>query len=877
VSLRRFLERRRRDRERAEEIKSHLDLATAHYIERGMTPGAARREARLRFGNPRAHREGVDDMNRLPFADVLGRDLRYAWRRVVRAPAFSGALIATLALTIGAAGAVFTLADAVLLQPLAFPEPDRLAVVAYERTTPSGRYTGPAVDGAMWRTVRERATLIDAAVCDGGAQGVNLVLDNRPSFVQNQVIGAGYFRVLGVAPWRGREFQPEDARPGGPAVAILSHGFWQRAFAGDEAALGRTILLRGEPFAIVGIMPAGFPALADADVWTPLREAGQGLNYMVIARRRAGVTIEAANAELASFGGEPFTMLRPPAEGVTRALVLRDLHETVTAGAKDPIVLLGWAVGAVLLIACVNIAALLMARSGTRAREIATRMALGGGRGAVVRQLLTESLVLAALGGALGLVVALLGLEGLQAIGGTTFTEWDGAQLDLRTVAATFTIAAATSLLFGLLPAWQTSRLDVRAALTAGGSRSVAGGGRHVVRRLLVVAEVAIGVVVLVAAGLLLREFIVLQNLEPGFERANLYSASVSLQDARYRDPAAVTRLFSSSIERLQRLPGIQQAAVSQGLPYQRLLNLPFAIEGRPDDGRQVPIANVGYVTPSVFDTFRIPLLEGRALEDRDRSGTTRVAVVNEAFARHYFGRERAVGRRLLFGSTGIEIVGVSHDVQQGGAGFFLQGMRRGPLTTSPTIYLPVSQAEAGLFGWFAPVWTVRAASAADAAAALRRAIADVDPLLPIGPVRAMDQVAASATARPRLLTILAAALAIAALLLSATGIHGVIAQGVADRSREFGIRLALGGRARQMIVAIARSGVWLAALGTAIGAALSVPGVKVIESFLYTVQPRDVRTYVWVAALLLAVACLSSVLPALRILRLDPARTLRE
>lgn len=875
MTFRRIIIRRRLDRERADEMDSHLDLAVQHYVDQGMAPEAARREARLRFGNPRAHREGVADMNRLPIVDVLGRDLRYAWRRMWQAPGFSATVILTLAVTMGAASAVFSLADAVLLRALPLPQPDRLAVLSLRRTSPQGDYTGPSVDGAMWRTARRQATLIDAAVSQRGVLGVNFVAGTTPSFVQNQTVGDGYFRVLGVIPARGREFLAEEARPGGPAVAILSHQFAERVFAESSAAIGRTILLRGEPHSVVGVMPRGFQGLADADVWTPLRVVGQGLNYQVIVRLRDGASLETANAELASFGEAPFTMLRPLSPGATRTLVLRDLQGTLTAGAREPIVMLGWAVGAVLLIACVNITALLMARGGTRVKEIATRMALGGGRGTVIRQLMVESVVLALVGGAAGLVMAYAGLEGLKAMGGTTFAEWDRAELNLRTLGACFALTGLASLLFGVLPAWHTSRIDVQIALTEGGSRAIAGGSRNAARRVLVIVEVALGVIVLVAAVLLLQQFVALRSVEPGFSGANLYSVRASLQDARYREAGAVHRLFTSSLERLRRTPGIQAAAVSQGLPYERLLNLGFRVEGRPDDD-QPPIANVSYVTPGFFETFGIRVLRGRGVEERDRDGATPAAVVNEAFARFYFPQESGVGRRLLFGRTAIEIVGVSHDVQQGGAGFYLRGMRPGPVSTSPTIYLPAAQS-AGLFSAFGPVWTVRAATASEAGAALSQAIGEADSLLPIGPVRAIEQVEEAALAMPRLLTILVGALALTALLLAAIGIHGLITHIVTERRREFGIRLALGATTGQMMVAVVRSGVVLAAVGAAAGSALSIPSVRVIESFLYTVRPGDPRTYLAVGGLLLFVACLSTVLPALRILRLDPARTLRD
>ena len=368
---------------------------------------------------------------------------------------------------------------------------------------------------------------------------------------------------------------------------------------------------------------------------------------------------------------------------MTRRLVLVDLQETLVATAREPIVLLGWAVGAVLVIACVNIAVLLLARSATRAREIGTRMALGGSRIAVVRQLMVEAGLVAALGGVAGVFVAYAGLEGLKAIGGTTFSEWERVTLDARAVVVSLGLSVLTSLLFGLLPAWQTSRVDVQAAIAGSGSRSIAGGSRHLLRRGLVVAEVALSVVLLVGGGLLLRQLLFLQALDSGFAPANLYTTSVSVQDARYRDPATIVRVFDGSLERLDRTPGIEAAAVSQGVPYQRLLNMPFWFEGQADD--EPKIANIAYVTPGFFRTLGIDIVRGRGIADRDRTGTPAVVVVNEMFERMHLDGVSALGRRLRIGNSdgaGSEVVGVSRDVQQSAAGFFLTGMRRGPLLT---------------------------------------------------------------------------------------------------------------------------------------------------------------------------------------------------
>jgi predicted permease len=729
----------------------------------------------------------------------------------------------------------------------------------------------------MFAAARTRARLIDVAVSNRGTQGVNFVLDGQPSFVQNQAIGAGYFRVLGVPPLLGREFTDEEARSGGPAVAVLSSAFWKRVFSGRPDAWGQTILLRGEPFTVIGVMRAMFQGLSDADVWTRLRKLGRGGNYFALARLHEGVTYDVANGELASLGAEPFTMLRPPAAGVTRSLVVQDLHRVLADNAREPIEMLGWAVATVLLIACVNIAALLLARGGTRAKEIATRMALGSGRTAVVRQLMVESAVLAVAGGILGVLVSFAGLEGLKTIGGTTFSEWENVGLNGRTVALTLGLAALTSVVFGLLPAWQASRIDIQRALVEGGSRSIAGGSRHFGRRVLVLAEVALGVVMLVAGGLLMRQFASLRSIDPGFSPARLYTASASLQDARYRDTAAVNRLFDTSLEQLQRTPGIEAASVSQRLPYERLLNLGFKVEGRPDD-KDSAIADVAYVTPSFFETFGIPVTQGRALDDRDRGAAPLVIVVNQLFADIYFPGESAVGRRLVFGrDTALEIVGVTRNVQQAGVGFQLTAMHKGPILASPTIYMPAAQAEAGMFNWFSPVWTVRAGSASAAAEAIQHAIHSVDPQLPLSEIRSMTDVMSRSMAAPRLMMTLVGTLALASLLLAAIGIHGLITQIVSERTREFGIRLALGASATQIVRDVAASGVVLSAAGAAIGIGLSFPAARLVETFLTELTARDMPTYLSVAAALILVALISSALPALRVARLDPAKTLRD
>jgi putative ABC transport system permease protein len=827
-------------------------------------------------------------MNRLPVVDVLWRDVRYGLRVLRRTPAFTLTAIATLALAIGANTAVFSLADAILLRPLTYPSPERLGWIVADREGPGGHDIQESQDGAAWERLRDRASSIDVAMAASGFGGaVNLVADNLAMTVGQARVSAGYFRVLGVAPAMGREFMADEDRPGGRAVALLSHALWQRLFPGAESPLGRTIFLRGEPYEVVGVMPAAFESPGEpTDVWTPARPSrtgeGGGANYSIIARVRDGYTWASANGELETIGRAFFSEPEQrPKPDFTRWFSLRPLQDELVAGVREPIQMLSAAVAMVLLIACVNLAALLLARGGGRTREIATRMALGSGRRAVVRQLMIESLLLGLAGGAAGLVAGSFGLEALKALGGDTFHQWRPVSLDVRAIGATAAIGVITSLLFGLVPAIQTSRLDAHLALADGASRGVAGGAKHWVRRGLVVSEVALGVVLLVVTGLLLRTFINLRSLDPGFDPARLTTASVSLQDARYGTSAKVNQLFDSSLDALARTPGIESAAVSLELPYSRLLNSGFTFADEPVDRDNWPMANFTYVTPRLFETFHIPVRSGRAFADSDRAGAPPVAIVNETFVRSWGKGRDPIGRRIGNGPTARDIVGVVGDVQVTNSGIFFPGRAPGPLMTTPIIYLPAAQASDGFLRsvhtWFTPVWTVRAPAAVNADGAIRQAIAAADPLLPVRRVRSMAAVQAAAVADRRLLTVLIGVLAAAAVLLAAIGIHGLIAHGIIERTRELGIRLALGATPGAMVRRVVFSGVLLAATGAAIGLALSVPAVRLAQSFLWRVGPRDPLTYAGVAIGLVLVAAVSSILPAIRILKLDPAQTLRQ
>jgi predicted permease len=872
-----WVRRRRRDREREEELRAHLEMHIGDLVGRGIPADEAARQARLLFGNPRARREEIDDMQRLPLLDTFGRDVRYALRMMRRSPGFTLTAVITLALVIGANTAVFTLANALLLKPLPFPEADRLALVRLEFSGPRGASSSESVDGSAWKAIAGSPWADHAAVFTNWTTGVNLVVNRQARFADQQRVGAGFFRVLGVPPAIGREFTREEDVPGGPAVAILSHALWMSAFGGDASMLGHPILLRGEPWQVIGIMPEGFRGTAEADVWTPLRPTptgeGSGNNYAVVVRLPAGRSLTDAARDLPSLEGNLRAQGLPADTSIRGGLV--PLKDVLTADSREPLMMLAAAVMAVLLIACVNLAALLLARGSARAREIATRMALGSGRTAVVRQLMVESLVLAALGGLAGMAVGAVGLRGLQALGGDRFSDWQRVSMNAEVLLWCGGLAILTSLLFGLVPAWQATRLDVQHALVEGGSRSIAGSAHHWTRRALIVAQVSLGVVLLVSAGLLLRTFVNLQSVSPGFRPDGLTTVSVSLLDARYPSPVEVNTLFTKTLERLHAAPGVQAAAVSLGLPYERVLNMGFRFaeeeEGHP--------SSLMYVTPEFFKTFEIPVRRGRTVLASDGAETRPVVVVNEAFARIYSKNRDVLGRTIRVASLDREVVGISADVQLR-PGFLALGLTDGPIVSSPAIYVPAAQINKGIQSthiWFSPVWTVRASSPAIGARAIEEAVAGVDPLLPLGRIRQMNDVRAAATAEHSMLMTLVGALALVALLLAAVGLHGLVSHSVTERTREFGIRLALGATPGGTVRAVAWSGIVLAGIGAVIGAALAVPASTLVASVLYGVAERDPLTYIGAAAFLFVVAAAASILPALRILRLDPASTLRQ
>lgn len=805
----------------------------------------------------------------------LWNDSRFALRQLRKTPACTLIVLGTLGLCIGANTAIYSVLDAVLVRPLPYPDPGRLALVTTEVRHNGAEELDTSQTGAQFEGVRDGARSLSVAAYSE-VNGVNFATRDRAEYIQQQRVSAGFFHVLGVAPRIGREFTRAEDVAGGPALVILNDRFWRRAFDGNSSVIGQAINLRGEPYTIIGIMPPGFRVEQPVDVWTPLRPSrtgeGGGSNYGLIARPKPGVSWVDASEEVRALSPSIAALNLP--RGVTAEERLVPLQRGVTYEQRPELMLTWAAVLAVLLIGCVNIAGLLTARAAARSRETATRRALGASRGTIVRELLIESLLLALGGCAAGLGLGVFALGGLKRMGAGSFALWHPIALDARVFLAMLGIALATSLTFGLLPAWEISRVDIRAALVEGG-RGSSGPQRRWPRRALVVAEVALSLVLLVSAVLLVKTLRYLDGLNPGFDTRNVIAARVSLQDARYNTNEAVNRLYTESLEQIHRIPGVQAAAVALTLPFERPLNDGFRlVEG--GDARMHGMELI-YVTPGYFEALRIPLLSGREFRNSDTSRSRGVAVVSQSFARRYFPGAEALARHLKTGQTVVEIVGVCGDVQQhSGLG------PSGPLSFSPTVYVSVSQTSDALLQlahtWFSPKWVVRAAGArASIESQIRNAVAQADPRLPIAAFETADDLQARTTSTQRYHAALFSMLAGLGLLLAAIGLYGLVSQMVTQRTKELGIRLALGCAPYRMLLSVLATGLSLAIAGAAAGALLAFGSVRLIRSLLWGVRPADPAAFLISAALLLLIALAATIAPAARVLHLDPAQTLRD
>ena len=812
----------------------------------------------------------------------LSKDFLHALRVLRRNPTATAIIVVTLALCIGANTAIFSVVDATLLRPLAYPEPDRLVQVVTHFSNRGAENDNVGQDGRTWVLVRDHATFLDAAVFSHGSGGVNFSANGTAQYVKQQRVGAGFFRVLGVQPLLGREFLPEEDRRGGPALAVLSYAMWRRAFQQDPSAIGKTLMLRGEPFTIVGVMPENFRSNVPADLWTPLRPStngeGGGLNYTVIGRIKAGATWAQADSQIEAVGA-PMIRARNYTPSAHVRLHIVSLQEGQTQNVRTPLLVLWAAVGLVLLIGCANVASLLLAQASARSREVATRLALGAGRRAILSQLLMETLAVAVIGAASGLLAGYAGLQGLKAMAEKTYPTLAQAHLDGRVLAVTAALSLLVTVLAGIFPAMEAGAVDLRNALSEAGGRGVAGHRKRWSRRLLVSGEIALAVLLLIGAGLLVRALARLYNLRPGFDGNHVIAASFSLQDARYATNERVDQLYDKGLARIRAIPGVESAGAGLSLPYETGLNTPFWRKDGPQASNDVLTTNLTYVTPGYLETLRIPLLRGRLIRDSDGEKSAPVAVVNEAFVKKYLSHQDPLGSHVSFDESGgdTEIVGVVGDVQQGaGWGHF------GPLGAVPNVYTPVTQFGDGgirmVHTWYPPYWVVRASGApATIIRGIQEAAAAIDPLLPIAEFHTLDELRAQKLSEQRFQATLLGSLSALALVLALVGIYGLMAQSVVERTRELGIRIALGATLARAIRDAALPGLGLALAGVIAGCFLARLSANVMRHLVYGISTTDSVTYVAVPLGLLLVAAFACLIPALRITRLNPADTLRE
>jgi putative ABC transport system permease protein len=860
------------------EMRSHLELQVDANIKAGMPPGEAREKAMRSFGNVNRAVDAAYDVKGGGVFETLMQDIRYGVRMLVKHKAFTSIAVITLALGIGANTAIFSVVNELLLRPLPFRDAERI-VMLWE-VTPEGRHQNTTSRG-NFRRWREQNTSYEnvSAFTD---QRLNLTGSGEPEELSVQFATAEFFKVLGVDPLFGRTFLPEDDKPESPPVAVLSYGLWQRRFGGQSNVVGQTITLNAYKFSIIGVMPPNFQfhikqrsgTGRPAELWTVLpMQTGPGVNergrfLSAVARLKDGVTREQAEAELRTI--EARLSDESPQYNKNYSAEVLPLREQFFGNVRRPLWLMLGAVGFVLLIACANVANLLLSLATSREKEIAVRAALGARRGRIIRQLLTESLLLALLGSVFGLGLAWLGIKALMLISPRDLVSLHTVSLNTTVLLWTLGVSILTGIIFGLAPALHISRLNLNDSLKEGGkSESGQASGSRRLRNALVVSEIALAVVLLASAGLLIRSFVRLQQVDRGFQTDNVLSMVVRLPEAKYQEDPQLVTFFAQALDRIRQLPGVRSAGMVNHLPLYGGLgsNTGFKIIGRPEPPPgQGPGTDVRVVDAGYFPTLGIPLLRGRNFSDLELKEPKHVILINEVLAREYFPGEDPIGKRLdvaMFEKpTPAEIIGVVGNVRYDSLIDELP----------PAVYFPHPD-----LAYSFMTLVIRTDGEPSAIApAVQREIRGLDPNQPVSDVRTMNQVMSEWVARSRFNTLLLALFAALATLLSAVGIFGVMNYSVALRTREIGLRLAVGAQPRQVLMLILKQGFVLTVVGVVFGLAAAFALTRLLSGLLFGVTAVDVTTFTTISLLLVVVSLLACYLPARRAMRIDPLRALR-
>ena len=866
----------RRDAEFTAELESHLELHIEDNLRAGMTPDAARRDALMKLGGMEQTKENYRDRRGLPFLESLVQDFRFTSRMLCKSSGFTAVAVLTLALGMGANSAIFAVVYGVLFRPLPFPEPERiLELVEMDK----GQSSEMDVTATQLQRLRAFGQVFEH-IAGWTDIGFNLNVGNAAEHVRGTPVSADFFQVLGVHPAIGREFLREEDQGQGQRVAILSHALWKRRFASELSVIGRKVLLNGGDYTVIGVMPAGFdpqgysdinPGLP-VDVWVPLalvaKTAGSGENIEVLARLKHEVTQPQLEAQM-NLVTEQFRKEFPGDVGPKARVGFLPYQFMLSADLRPYLLLLLGAIGFVLLIACANVANLLLARGGSRAREIAVRIAMGATRARLSRQLLTESIVMAAAGGALGLAFARASLGSLLAMAPFDLPRLNDIHLDGWAFGFTLLISIVTGSLSGLAPAMSATKTDLNETLKTGESRATSGAGHARLRQGLVVGEFALSLVLLTGAGLMISTFAKLMSKDPGFDPRGVLTMQFWLNGSKYSSTAAMTTFYKGVEARIATLPGVEAVGiVAAGLPLERGGHGSVRIAG-PNQSQRVP-ADYREASPSYFRVMGILLREGRGILETDDENASLVLVVNEAFAQKYFPEHHPIGEHVFLDGAQRQIVGVVADVKS-----FLDR------PAVPTTFIPAAQAsyDGSIVweGWFPRNIVVRSSVAPlSLARAVKEAVETVDPVVPTGANRSMGQVMARSLALRNFMMRLLGIFSGVALTLAGVGLYGVVSFIAGRRTREIGVRISLGARRADVLRLILVEGSKLVTRGLAIGVLAALMLTHLLESMVYGVSLRDPLIFSLVILLMIAVSALACWLPARRAMKVDPITALR-
>ena len=873
--LRALLRRSQMESEMDAELRFHMEAYAEDLVRSGMAREEATRRARLEFGGVERVKEEGREARGVNLVESLLRDLRYGTSNMLRTPGFTAITVLTLALGIGATTAIFSAVNPILFESLPYPRPERIMVIS-EFGADSSR---TRVAFHTYRELAARSRSFENLAVTKIWQPT-LVTPREPERFDGQFVSAGYFRVLGVPPFLGRDFEPSDDRFHGPHVVILSDALWRRRFGGDAAIIGRKITLDDNSYTVIGVMPNTFEnvLVPSAELWTPLqydpghiadsqtREWGNHLR--MAGRLQPGASIDQASRELKAIAGDPVPEFpRPPWASHQQGFIVNSLQDDVTRSVKPALLAVLGAVLLVLVIACVNVTNLLLARGVRRRAEFALRTALGAGRTRLIRQLLTESLLLAATGGVAGMAVAQLGVRALVALSPAELPRVNSIGVDGPVFAFGLGITTLIGLVVGLIPALRASRNEPQIALQESSQRTV--GGHRRTRSALVVVEVALALVLLVSSGLLLRSLQLLFAVAPGFDASRLLTMQVQTYGRRYDDDATCNRFFAQALEAVRNVPGVSAAAFTSQLPLSGdadVYGVQFENASDPNDVE--PAFRYG-VAPGYFETMGIPLRRGRLFNAQDAAGLPmRPVLINESLAKRRYPGQDPIGRRIRFGGPPNRpwdiIVGVVGDVKQTSLA----------VSQSDAVYVTTAQ-----WLWADGTQWLVVRTRGDAAAlapAVRQAIWSVDKDQPVVRVATMEGLLAASAAQRHFAFILFETFALVALMLAGAGIYGVLSGSVAERTREIGVRLALGATNQSILALVIRQGMTLTGIGVAFGLAGAAAASQAIAAMLFGVSPLDPVTYLCVIVLLAAMSVIACGVPALRAMRVDPIVALR-